>query len=161
MTERPTSPDCSMSSSSCRAAESSVVGRWGAASPSVRRPAPVRAWAKDARTALAPLRAPLWGAPDSPAAGAGVAEAVEVEEVVEVEVVVEVLGPDCVGGADTEGAPGGAVAQDGAGVDTLPQPGLSCADRGVEVGPRPESASADRGPDDGPADGPEEPDGPA
>src|SRR6476620_3667018 len=122
MTERPTSPDCSMSSSSSLTAESSVTG-WRGWSSSVGRdpPARDRACAKDCRTALAPRTAESVGA-----SAAGAAEGAV--------------------GAGTAGAPAcaagdGPVAQSGAGPVAEPQPALSCIDL-PETGLRPASASA-------------------
>src|SRR6478752_1374960 len=125
MTERPTSPDCSMSSSSSLTAESSVTGCRGWSSVERAPPARDRAWANDCRTALAPRTAESVGA--SPPA-APPAEAAPVG-----------------GAADGDAADGdaraGPVAQSGAGPVVDPQPALSWSER-PETGLSPASASA-------------------
>src|SRR6478609_4556986 len=129
MTERPTSPDCSMSSSSSLTAESSVTGCRGSSSVERAPPARDRAWANDCRTALAPRTAESVGAspPEPPPA--------------EVPPAAAPVG----GAADDDAADGdvgaGPVAQSGAGPVVDPQPALSWSER-PETGLSPASASA-------------------
>ena len=136
MTERPTSPDCSMSSSSSLTAESSVTGCRGWSSSVGREPpARDRAWANDCRTALAPRTAESRrrvspGRRHPPRRHPWRAQRTATRAATQ--------RTPCAGDA-----PAGPVAQSGAGPVAEPQPALSWSDR-PETGLSPASASAAR-----------------